>query len=58
MQHFSQAEKGSSNHFMPEAIPDSWGKVGIVVINSQEGRTSSLPKVSEAMDYQLQHEIS
>jgi hypothetical protein len=32
--------------------------VGIVVINSQEGRTSSLPKVSEAVDYQLQREIS
>jgi hypothetical protein len=35
------------------------GKVGIMVINSQKGRTSSLaPKVSEAMDNQLPHEIS
>ena len=51
---FKSGREGSSNHNMPEAIPDSWGKVGIVVVNSQEGRT----KVSEAMDYQLRHEIS
>jgi hypothetical protein len=37
-----------------------WGNVRIVFINSQEGRTSSLasPKVSEAMDNQLQRGIS
>jgi hypothetical protein len=52
--------RGASNPLYARSYTQTHGgKVGIMVINSQKGRTSSLaPKVSEAMDNQLPHEIS